>query len=98
MSARARTTGPRPQTDCKDNVDRRKPAGGDPLKLGDMVETFEMTEADVPERRRGQEYKEAAKQRCPKDDPVENWVARADKVPEALKLAAEKKAKKGYSG
>ena len=46
----------------------------------------------------GRSIKEAAKQRGPKDDPFENWVARADKVPEALKLAAEKKAKKGYSG
>lgn len=64
------------------------------------VEQYEITEADVPGRKRGDEYKTAAGRSpdAPKleSDPVENWVVRADQVPAALEVAAELKAKKGY--
>ena len=73
------------------------------LRFNDSVEPIECTEADVPGRRRGEEYREAEDKAGPyglyvEDDPVENWIARAETAPEALRLAAEKKVAKTYSG
>lgn len=73
------------------------------LKFRDDVETFEFTEADVPGRKRGQEYQEAEDTVGPdgiyvEDDPVEDWIARAEAAPDALRIAAETKAGKAYSG
>jgi hypothetical protein len=60
------------------------------------IEPFEITEADLPGRKRGREYREVNHRI--KDDPVENWTKRADQVPAALHLAAARKAEKRYSG
>ena len=73
------------------------------LRLGENVEPFEVTEADVPGRKRGQEYQEAENTVGPdgisvEDDPVEEWILRAEAAPIALRLAAQRKANKAYSG
>ncbi|MCH8154044.1 MAG: DUF2587 domain-containing protein [Proteobacteria bacterium] len=53
-------------------------------------------EADDPERRRGDEYRNSTGEI--EDDPVEDWVARAGQAPEWLKTACRKKAGKRYGG
>lgn len=60
---------------------------------GDLIR-FEAVEADVPNRRRGDEYKQAPQMM---EDPVEDWIARAEAVPGALQVAVEKKRAKHYS-
>ncbi len=72
------------------------------LMFDDSIEPFECTEADVPDRKRGQEYQEAEERvgqnsLYVEDDPVENWIARAETAPEALRIAAERKAGKAYA-
>lgn len=72
------------------------------LRFVDSVEPFECTEADVPGRKRGQEFRAAEEQAGPdglylEDDPVEDWIARAETAPEALRIAAERKTSKRYS-
>lgn len=66
------------------------------------LEEFELVEADLPERRRGDEYKESAARSIPgepliEEYPVEQWIADAEQAPFAIKRAAVKKAKKCYS-
>jgi len=73
------------------------------LRLNGQVEQFECVEADVPDRRRGDEYRKMEDLAGPdgflvEDDPVEDWIARAKKVPEALRAAVEKKVGKRYAG
>jgi hypothetical protein len=63
-------------------------------KTGDVVECVESVEADVPGRRRGDEYRNS--ENC--DDPIENWEARADQVPSALAAAVATKLAKRYAG
>lgn len=65
-------------------------------------EAWELTEADLPGRRRGQEYREAAVRAAAglsviENDPVENWHARADHAAPSLLRRAAKKAGKGYT-
>lgn len=63
----------------------------------DGVAQYEITEADMSGRRRGDEYKQAEGRGFPmEDDPVEDWIKRAESVPAALRTAANKKALKGY--
>lgn len=70
---------------------------------GDVVERVECAEADLPGRRRGDEYREAKKQNTGgglivEDDPVEDWIARADQVPAALSAVIATKIAKRYVG
>ena len=72
------------------------------MRVGNRVEKIELTEADLPGRQRGREYREAAEQAGPdgifvEDHPVEEWVADAQQAPEALRKAANRKAKKNYA-
>jgi len=64
------------------------------VELDDQLIRFEAIEADMPDRRRGDEYKLAPRMY---EDPVENWVARAEAVPGALQTAVRKKRAKHYS-
>jgi hypothetical protein len=66
------------------------------MRNGDLLVQYEITEADVPGRKRGDEYKEASKGSIPKFDPVEDWVARAEQAPIALQSASKAKANKRY--
>lgn len=73
------------------------------MKMNSKVDAWEITEADDPERRRGDEYREAAKRLAIdgsniSEDPVEDWIKRADKVPAAIRARCESKAKKHYGG
>lgn len=72
-------------------------------RADDVVERVECAEADLPGRRRGDEYREAKKQNAGRglvieDDPVEDWIARADQVPAALSAVIETKIAKRYPG
>lgn len=64
------------------------------LLIGGRVETFEAVEAYDPERRRGVEYRESIG--VVEDDPVEDWIARAEQAPAWLEAACRKKAGKRY--
>jgi hypothetical protein len=72
-------------------------------QTGGGIERVECAEADVPDRRRGDEYREAERRisaglLAVEDDPVENWIARADQVPAALSAAVARKVEKRYAG
>ena len=62
---------------------------------GGVIERVECAEADVPGRRRGDEYREADPTVI-EDDPVENWIARAEQVPAALAAVIGAKIGKHY--
>jgi hypothetical protein len=64
------------------------------LGVEQQVEAFEAVEADDPNRRRGDEY--AAGTGEVEDDPVEDWVARAEQAPTWLAAACETKIGKLY--
>jgi hypothetical protein len=64
------------------------------LQIGDRIEAFEAVEADDPERRRGDEYRNSTGEI--KQDPVEDWIARADQASTWLEIACQKKAGKHY--
>ncbi len=66
------------------------------LCIGGRVEAFEAVEADEPDRRRGEEYRHGIGDL--EDDPVEDWVARAEQAPGWLRAACLKKAGKNYGG
>ena len=66
------------------------------LLIGDRVESFEAVEADDPDRRRGEEYRQRIG--GVEDDPVEDWIARAEQAPAWLRAASQKKASKRYCG
>jgi hypothetical protein len=59
------------------------------------LERFEITEADLPGRRRGDEYRETIER--PIDDPVEAVLARAKLAPRMLQTASERKARGDYA-
>ena len=63
------------------------------VELDDQLIRFEAIEADLPDRRRGDEYKLAPQT---SEDPVEDWIARAEAVPGALQTAVRKKQAKHY--
>ncbi len=68
------------------------------IEVNNSVEVFELTEADLPERKRGEEYRSASDAGFPvEDDPVEEWAERANLVPQAITAAVLKKARKKYS-
>jgi hypothetical protein len=69
---------------------------------GDAIERVECAEADVPGRRRGDEYREAENRNAGgdpivEDDPVEDWIARADQVSAALSAVIATKIGKLYA-
>ena len=59
-----------------------------------QIEPFEAVEADDPERRRGDEYRNTTGEI--EDDPVEDWIARAEQASAWLEAACQKKADKHY--
>jgi len=64
------------------------------------VEQWELTEADVPGRRRGDEYRNdplVPGDRALGLDWPENYIARIDSAPSALRSSCEAKAAKNYS-
>ena len=64
------------------------------LKIDGRVEAFEAVEADDPERRLGDEYRKSSGKI--KDDPVEDWISRAEQAPSWLEATSRKKALKRY--
>ena len=71
------------------------------VRMVDVVENWELTEADIEGRQRGREYKESANKAMTgvsvvETDPVENWIARADQIKSVLGDRATKKANKNY--
>lgn len=71
------------------------------LRHNSTVERWEVTEADIPERRRGQEYRHdplGAGDPLLGLDHLENYIAMAERAPEAIRKACAKKANKEYAG
>lgn len=73
------------------------------IQVNSVIERVECAEADVPGRRRGDEYRKteelgAAGGIIIEDDPTENWIARANQVPAALSAVIAKKISKLYAG
>ena len=69
---------------------------------GGADERVECAEANVPGRRRGDEYREAEKRSANGEpsfghDPIEEWIARADEVPAALAAVIATKIEKHYA-
>ncbi len=64
------------------------------LLIHSKVEAFEAVEADHPGRRRGVEYREGFDEVA--DDPLEDWIARADQAATWLQMACQKKVEKFY--
>jgi hypothetical protein len=67
------------------------------------IERVECGEADIPARRRGDEYRVAAElsengKSKFKHDPMEDWITRADQVPAALATVTASKVGKRYAG
>jgi len=72
-------------------------------RTGDAIERVECAEADIPGRRRGDDYRMAGERRVHgqptvEHDPVDDWIARADQVPAALAAVIETKIGKHYAG
>jgi hypothetical protein len=70
---------------------------------GGVIERVECAEADIPGRRRGDEYREAEKRNAGggptvEDDPIEDWIERADQVPSARSAVIATKIGKRYAG
>ncbi len=68
------------------------------LVVSSDVRRYEITEADEPGRRRGDEYRLALEDSDPKpvDDPAEVVLARAAMVPQMLRDAAARKSLRDY--
>ena len=70
-------------------------------KIGGEIESWELTEADIRDRKRGDEYRLASElaangEPLLEDDPVEDWYERADQIPDILKERSHSKAQKQY--
>jgi hypothetical protein len=71
------------------------------IRVGGEVASWEFTEADVPGRRRGQEYRDDPLKMGDKAlglDQPENYFARAGFAAEAIRARCEAKAAKRYGG
>ena len=71
------------------------------IRLNGMVEAWEITEADVPGRRRGDEYRDdplMAGDKALGLDHAENYIARAERAPDAIRARCLAKAAKRYGG
>jgi hypothetical protein len=83
-------------------VDQVKLAGPDDdwpdgyVSVAGAIKNVEVTIADMPGRKMGAEYKFDTDTGF-EPDPVENWEARADAIPEALERAITRKIAKQYS-
>jgi hypothetical protein len=64
------------------------------VRIGQETKSVEITVALTAGRKMGDEYKPGPKKF--RFDPVENWIARADGSPDALRKVIEKKIAKGY--
>jgi hypothetical protein len=72
-------------------------------RAADVIERIECVEADIPGRRRGDEYRRIDERTAKgevnvENDPVEDWIARADQVPAALSAVIATKIEKRYAG
>lgn len=72
-------------------------------KTDGLIGRVECAEADVPGRRRGDEYRELQERAAGdgfsvEDDPVEDWIARADQASAALAAVITTKISKHYAG
>jgi hypothetical protein len=65
------------------------------VRVGRAVKSVEVTIALMPGRQMGKEYRSDS---GIEDDPVEDWIARADAIPEALEAAIQRKIGKRYGG
>jgi hypothetical protein len=70
---------------------------------GVVIERVECAEADIPGRRRADEFcgveaRRASGQHTVEHDPIEDWIARADQVPAALAAVIARKIGKRYAG
>lgn len=74
--------------------DERWPDGY--VRIGAAIKSIEVTIALLPGRKMGKEYLTDSDD-IELDDPVEDWIARADAIPEALETAIRKKVAKHYS-
>lgn len=63
------------------------------VRLGGVTKNVEVTIADMPGRKMGKEYRTDGGIEL---DPVEDWAARADAIPQALETAIRKKVAKRY--
>jgi hypothetical protein len=64
------------------------------VEIGGEIKSIEITEVMELTRRRGDELKNPGP--AVQMDPGENWVARAEAIPAALRAAVERKVKKRY--
>lgn len=64
------------------------------IEIDGSVEQFELIEADLPGRRRGEEYREGIGE---VEDIEEGWSADVERVPKILRSAVERKVAKHYS-
>jgi len=80
-----------PETECWPDFE---------LRRNGTAERWEVTEADVPGRRRGEEYRYdplVPGDRALGLDHPENYIAWAERAPEAIRAVCTKKAAKNYS-
>lgn len=64
------------------------------LQMGDEIEPFEAVEADDPKRRRGLEFRNFTDEIL--EDPVEDWIRRAEAAPAWIEKVCQGKAAKSY--
>jgi len=65
------------------------------IEIDGSVEQFELTEADLPERRRGEEYREGIGE---VEEVEEGWSADVERVPTIIRQRVERKVAKRYPG
>jgi hypothetical protein len=63
------------------------------VRVGGATKSVEVTIADMPGRKMGKEYRIDSEIEF---DPLEDWIARADVIPQALETAIRKKIAKHY--
>jgi hypothetical protein len=63
---------------------------------GETIDRMECAEADVPGRRRGDEFHPDDERVSVEHDPIEDWVVRGDAAPDALATVVAKKIAKHY--
>lgn len=66
------------------------------VRTGEWVTAVEVTEAIMPDRRRGLEFLPGTPQI--EEDPFEEWTRRLNALPAVLAQTIQKKASKGYDG
>jgi hypothetical protein len=89
------------QSECVRLVPEREQWPDFEARGAGAIERVECAEADVPGRRRGDEYRELALRKANDPsavahDPIENWIGRAEQVPAALAATIAAKIEKHY--